>query len=87
MNGDSDYIDEDAEEDGEEAEEKEEDSDLESDYQDNIKWLNWLGDQIVSYFLKDAVYSFPYLFTHIVVDKLSSDTHRRRTNTMPTSCY
>jgi hypothetical protein len=60
MNGDSEYVNEGIEED-----EDEEEEDLDQKYAEEtgceevVKWLNILGDQIVSYFSKDAVYSFP----------------------------
>lgn len=54
MNGDSEYIDQGVEED-----EEEEDPALAAAEDQAIRWLNGLGDHIVSYLSKDAVHSFP----------------------------
>jgi superfamily II DNA or RNA helicase len=55
MNGDSEYIDEGVEE----QEDLDQNDAEETSCEEVVNWLNSLGDQIVSYFSKDAVHSFP----------------------------
>jgi hypothetical protein len=55
MKGDSEYIDHGVEEEEDPASDDAEEPDCE----EALQWLNSLGDHIVSYFSKDAVYSFP----------------------------
>lgn len=55
MNCNSEYIDDDV---GEEEDPASDDAE-ETDCGEALQWLNNLGDHIVSYFSKDAVYSFP----------------------------